>query len=130
MAPAQPPGGGARPAGGAAAHATPPARRVPGRQPPLAFDLPLDPEGTDFQRRVWRALLDIPYGETRSYADLARAVGSPRAMRAVGQANRRNPIGVVVPCHRVIAADGTIGGYAGGLDRKRHLLRLEGVSVD
>jgi len=95
-----------------------------------AFDLPLAPEGTDFQRRVWRALLEIPHGETRSYADLARAVGSPRAMRAVGQANRRNPIGVVVPCHRVIAADGTIGGYAGGLDRKRHLLRLEGVSVD
>jgi methylated-DNA-[protein]-cysteine S-methyltransferase len=96
----------------------------------LTFDLPLEPSGTDFQRRVWRALLDIPYGETRSYADLARTVGSPRAMRAVGQANRRNPIGVVVPCHRVIAADGTIGGYAGGLDRKRHLLRLEGVVVD
>ncbi len=92
-----------------------------------AFDLPLAPRGTEFQRRVWRALQDIPHGETRSYAQLAAAVGSPRAMRAVGQANRRNPIGVVVPCHRVIAADGTIGGYAGGLDRKRRLLRLEGV---
>lgn len=94
-----------------------------------AFDLPLAPQGTDFQRRVWRALQDIPHGETRSYADLARAVGSPQAMRAVGQANRRNPIGVVIPCHRVIAADGTLGGYAGGPDRKRRLLALEGVQI-
>jgi methylated-DNA-[protein]-cysteine S-methyltransferase len=94
-----------------------------------AFDLPLAPRGTAFQRRVWRALEAIPAGETRSYAELAAAAGSPRAFRAVGQANRRNPIGVVVPCHRVIAADGTIGGYAGGLGRKRRLLHLEGVEV-
>jgi methylated-DNA-[protein]-cysteine S-methyltransferase len=90
------------------------------------FDLPLAPVGTAFQRRVWRALLEIPYGETRSYLDLAGSVGNPKAVRAVGQANGRNPIGVVVPCHRVIAADGTLGGYAGGLDRKRLLLSLEG----
>jgi len=89
------------------------------------FDLPLAPPGTDFQRRVWSALRDIPYGETRSYADLARAVGRPRGSRAVGQANRRNPIGVVIPCHRVIAADGGLGGYAGGLERKRKLLAIE-----
>ena len=90
------------------------------------FDLPLAPAGTDFQRRVWSALRDIPYGETRSYAELARTVGRPRGSRAVGQANRRNPIGVVIPCHRVIAADGGLGGYAGGLDRKRRLLEIEG----
>jgi len=91
-----------------------------------AFELPLRPAGTDFQRRVWRGLCDIPYGETRSYLDLATAVGNRRAVRAVGQANGRNPIGVVIPCHRVIAADGGLGGYAGGLDRKRLLLNLEG----
>lgn len=90
------------------------------------FDLTLAPEGTDFQRRVWSALSDIPFGETRSYAELAHAVGNPRGSRAVGQANRRNPIGVVIPCHRVIAADGGLGGYAGGLDRKRRLLGIEG----
>jgi len=93
------------------------------------FDLPLAPAGTDFQRRVWQALQDIPFGATRSYADLAEASGNPRAVRAVGQANRRNPIGVVIPCHRVIAADGGLGGYAGGLVRKRRLLALEGVLI-
>jgi methylated-DNA-[protein]-cysteine S-methyltransferase len=93
------------------------------------FDLPLAPDGTDFQRRVWLALQEIPYGATRSYADLAAATGNPRAVRAVGQANRRNPIGVVIPCHRVIAADGGLGGYAGGLPRKRRLLALEGVLI-
>ena len=93
------------------------------------FDLPLAPDGTDFQRRVWQALCDIPYGVTRSYADLAAATGNPRAVRAVGQANSRNPIGIVIPCHRVIAADGGLGGYAGGLPRKRRLLVLEGVLI-
>ena len=89
------------------------------------FDVPLAPAGTDFQRRVWSALCDIPSGETRSSAELARAVGRPLGFRAVGQANRRNPLGVVVPCHRVVAADGGLGGYAGGLDRKRTLLAIE-----
>ena len=88
--------------------------------------LPLDVDiGTPFQRRVWKALRTIPYGETRSYAWLAGKVGSPLAMRAVGQANGRNPVAIVVPCHRVVAADGGIGGYGGGLDRKRFLLELE-----
>jgi len=90
-----------------------------------AFDLPLAAPGTDFQRTVWRALLEIPFGETRSYADIARAVGRPTAVRAVGGANGRNPIGIIVPCHRVIGKDGTLTGYAGGLDAKRALLALE-----
>ncbi len=89
------------------------------------FDLPLAPQGTPFQLRVWRALQDIPYGRTCSYAELAAAVGSPRACRAVGQANGRNPLMIVIPCHRVIAAGGGLGGYSGGLDIKRFLLRLE-----
>jgi len=88
-------------------------------------ELPLSLEGTDFQRDVWTALADIPYGETISYAELARWVGRPRAFRAVGQANGANPIPIVLPCHRVIAADGTIGGYGGGLPTKRALLALE-----
>lgn len=89
------------------------------------FDLPLAPRGTPFQLRVWRALQDIPYGRTCSYSELATAVGSPRACRAVGQANGRNPLMIVIPCHRVIAAGGGLGGYSGGLDIKRFLLRLE-----
>jgi methylated-DNA-[protein]-cysteine S-methyltransferase len=89
------------------------------------FDLELAPRGTPFQRRVWSALQEIPYGETRSYLDIARRLGSPKAVRAVGGANGRNPIAVVIPCHRVIAADGTLGGYGGGLERKRILLDLE-----
>lgn len=89
------------------------------------FDLPLAPQGTGFQRQVWRALEEIPFGETRSYADVARAVGRPRGYQAVGQANHENPIGIVIPCHRVIATDGGLGGYAGGVERKRHLLDLE-----
>lgn len=93
------------------------------------FDLPLEPTGTQFQRQVWAALQEIPYGETRSYGDLAREVGRAGGARAVGQANRNNPIGVIVPCHRVVAADGSLGGYAGGLDRKRRLLALEGVRI-
>jgi len=91
------------------------------------FSFPLDLRGTDFQLACWRALLAIPYGETRSYADIARAVGKPNACRAVGMANNRNPIAIVVPCHRVIASDGTLCGYGGGLDVKRKLLELEGA---
>jgi methylated-DNA-[protein]-cysteine S-methyltransferase len=89
------------------------------------FDFPLDLRGTDFQKRCWQALLEIPYGETRSYADIARAVGSPHAFRAVGMANNRNPVAIVVPCHRVLASDGTLCGYGGGLDVKQRLLDLE-----
>jgi O-6-methylguanine DNA methyltransferase len=93
------------------------------------FTLPLDLRGTDFQLRCWRALLDIPYGETRTYADLARAVGSPKGFRAVGAANHDNPVPIVVPCHRVIASDGGLCGFGGGLQMKRALLELEGVRV-
>jgi O-6-methylguanine DNA methyltransferase len=91
------------------------------------FSFPLDLRGTDFQIACWRALLAIPYGETRSYADIARAVGKPNAFRAVGMANNRNPVAIVVPCHRVIASDGSLCGYGGGLDIKRKLLELEGA---
>jgi len=90
-----------------------------------AFDLPLDLRGTEFQRRVWKALQRIPYGQTRSYAEVARQVGSPRAFRAVGQANNRNPVAIIVPCHRVVAAAGGLGGYGGGLPTKQFLLNLE-----
>lgn len=89
------------------------------------FDLPLLVCGTEFQEQVWLTLAEIPYGETISYAELARWVGRPQAFRAVGQANGANPIPVILPCHRVIAADGTIGGYGGGLVTKRALLALE-----
>ncbi|MBX7195445.1 MAG: methylated-DNA--[protein]-cysteine S-methyltransferase [Sandaracinaceae bacterium] len=88
---------------------------------PIAFD-----EGTPFQRAVWRALGTIPYGQTWSYAELARAIGRPRAVRAVGAANGRNPLAIVLPCHRVIGADGRLVGYGGGLPRKAALLELEG----
>ena len=91
------------------------------------FTFPLDLRGTGFQVACWRALLAIPYGETRTYADIARAVGRPQGFRAVGMANNRNPIAIVVPCHRVIASDGTLCGYGGGLDVKRKLLELEGA---
>jgi methylated-DNA-[protein]-cysteine S-methyltransferase len=94
-----------------------------------AFDLPLAPRGTAFQQKVWETLRKIPWGKTASYAEVARRVGSPKGMRAVGGANGRNPIAIIVPCHRVIAADGTLGGYGGGLHRKRFLLELEGVSL-
>jgi methylated-DNA-[protein]-cysteine S-methyltransferase len=89
------------------------------------FDLDLDLIGTEFQRRVWGALLTIPYGETRSYGEIALQVGSPGASRAVGLANGHNPVGIIVPCHRVIGANGSLTGYGGGLDRKRLLLDLE-----
>ena len=91
------------------------------------FDLPLDLRGTDFQKRCWRELLKIPYGETRSYADIARAIGNPAAVRAVGLANGQNPIAIIVPCHRVIGSDGSLTGYGGGLETKRKLLELEGA---
>ncbi|MDO4260422.1 MAG: methylated-DNA--[protein]-cysteine S-methyltransferase [Actinomycetaceae bacterium] len=93
------------------------------------FQIPLDPIGTDFQCQVWQGLQQIPYGQTWSYADLARHIGNPKAVRAVGAANGRNPISIVVPCHRVIAADGTLGGYGGGLQRKTTLLRIEGHPI-
>lgn len=93
------------------------------------FDVPLDLRGTEFQRRCWSALLEIPYGETRSYADLARRVGSPRGFRAVGMANHDNPVAIIVPCHRVITSDGKLGGYGGGLSVKERLLRLEGAWI-
>lgn len=89
------------------------------------FDLPLRLEGTPFQQSVWAALQEIPYGETWSYGKLAANIGKPGASRAVGLANGRNPIGIIVPCHRVIGADGSLTGYGGGLDRKRLLLDLE-----
>lgn len=89
------------------------------------FDLPLAPKGTEFQRLVWNALRTIPYGECRSYGAIAAQLGRPKACRAVGMANHRNPIAVIVPCHRVVGADGSLTGYAGGLDKKRFLLTLE-----
>jgi methylated-DNA-[protein]-cysteine S-methyltransferase len=89
------------------------------------FDLPLAPAGTQFQRRVWAGLQAIPYGQTWSYGQLATKIGQPTAVRAVGLANGRNPIALVIPCHRVIGADGSLTGYGGGLDRKRFLLNLE-----
>lgn len=92
------------------------------------FALPLAPEGTAFQKKVWAALRDIPWGETRSYGDIARAIGKPAASRAVGMANGRNPLPIFIPCHRVIGTNGSITGYSGGLEKKRFLLRLEGIS--
>ena len=89
------------------------------------FDLPLDPIGTPFQRKVWAELRKIPYGETRSYRDIARALQNEKAVRAVGTANGRNPLSIIVPCHRVIASNGSLAGYAGGLERKAKLLELE-----
>lgn len=94
-----------------------------------SFDLPLKPEGTDFQRRVWGALKEIPYGETRSYKEIGQKIGCPKGSRAVGLANNRNPISVMVPCHRVIGADGKMVGYGGGVNIKEKLLILEGGIV-
>lgn len=93
------------------------------------FDLPLAPEGTAFQLAVLGALAEIPYGQTRSYGEIARRLGRPAASRAVGAANARNPLAIVLPCHRVIGSDGSLTGYAGGLDAKRWLLRHEGVAT-
>lgn len=89
------------------------------------FSLPLEPEGTDFMKQVWAALCEIPYGKTASYGEIAEKVGRPKAARAVGLANNRNPIPIFIPCHRVIGADGSLTGYAGGLEMKRKLLDLE-----
>jgi methylated-DNA-[protein]-cysteine S-methyltransferase len=91
-----------------------------------SFDLPLAPRGTPFQQRVWRALSQIPYGETVSYGALARSIGAPAAVRAVGAAVGRNPLSIIVPCHRVVGADGALTGFAGGVERKRQLLAQEG----
>ncbi|MDG2129538.1 MAG: methylated-DNA--[protein]-cysteine S-methyltransferase [Fuerstiella sp.] len=93
------------------------------------FDFPVAGQGTDFQQRVWSALRDIPYGATASYGDIAKVIGQPTASRAVGMANGRNPISIIVPCHRVIGTSGKLVGYGGGLERKKSLLRLEGVAV-
>lgn len=94
------------------------------------FELPLAPTGTAFQRKVWDALAAIPYGEVRSYAEIAAFIGKPGASRAVGQANHRNPVAPFIPCHRVITAAGSLGGYGGGLPLKRRMLALEGVELE
>ena len=90
-----------------------------------SFDLPLEPNGTEFQNKVWNALKEIPFGETRSYGEIAKIIGNEKAARAVGMANNKNPIPIIVPCHRVIGANGKLVGYAGGLDLKEKLLELE-----
>ncbi|MCB5226531.1 methylated-DNA--[protein]-cysteine S-methyltransferase [Alishewanella sp. 16-MA] len=92
------------------------------------FQLPLAAEGTPFQQHVWQALLTVPYGQTASYGDIAKQIGNPKGMRAVGLANSKNPISIIVPCHRVIGANKTLTGYAGGVDKKAWLLAHEGVS--
>jgi methylated-DNA-[protein]-cysteine S-methyltransferase len=95
-----------------------------------AFSLPLDMRGTTFQQRVWRALLGIPWGQTRSYGELAHALGCPAAARAVGAANGRNPLSIIVPCHRLLGADGSLTGFAGGIEVKQHLLQMEQIHKD
>jgi methylated-DNA-[protein]-cysteine S-methyltransferase len=117
------PGGAVRDDGALAAAAAQITEYLAGER--RAFDLELAPAGTPFQHEVWDALRAIPYGETVTYGELARRVGRPGASRAVGLANGRNPISIVVPCHRVVGADGTLTGYGGGLERKRALLALE-----
>ncbi|MCL2526026.1 MAG: methylated-DNA--[protein]-cysteine S-methyltransferase [Coriobacteriia bacterium] len=94
-----------------------------------SFDLPLAPAGTDFQQAVWQALCTIPYGKTCSYGDIAARIGKPKASRAVGGANNRNPIAIIIPCHRVIGSSGKLVGYGGGLPTKIHLLKLEGIET-
>lgn len=93
------------------------------------FDVPLQPEGTEFARRVWDALLTIPYGETRSYGQIAALIGNPKASRAVGRANGQNPLSILIPCHRVVGSNGTLTGYAGGLEMKKALLSLERQTI-
>jgi methylated-DNA-[protein]-cysteine S-methyltransferase len=95
-----------------------------------SFGVPLDPAGTEFQKKVWAALLTIPYGQTRTYADLARQVGNPKALRAVGAANGKNPISIITPCHRAIGSNGSLTGFSGGLETKRYLLALEAKRHD
>lgn len=94
------------------------------------FDLPLNPKGTDFQKKVWKELLNIPYGRTISYMELAKSLGNPKKVRAVANANAKNKIPVIIPCHRVIGADGSLTGFGGGLWRKQYLLELEGIQGD
>lgn len=89
------------------------------------FDLPIAPQGTEFQKKVWNALKEIPFGETRSYGEIAKVIGNEKAARAVGMANNKNPIMIIIPCHRVIGANGKLVGYAGGIDVKERLLNLE-----
>lgn len=96
----------------------------------IIFDLPLDFKGTDFQKTVWSELLRTPFGQLRSYGDIAKAIGNPKAMRAVGAANGKNPISIICPCHRIIGADGSLTGFAGGLKVKETLLRLENHKID
>ena len=91
----------------------------------IRFDLPLNPRGTEFQQQVWKALCDIPHGETRSYKQIAETIGNPKAIRAVGMANNRNPLLIVIPCHRVIGANGKLVGYGAGIAMKEYLLKLE-----
>jgi methylated-DNA-[protein]-cysteine S-methyltransferase len=93
------------------------------------FDIPIEPEGTSFQQRVWQALRGVPFGETASYGQIAKAIGQPKACRAVGAANGRNPIPIIVPCHRIIGSNGALVGFGGGLGVKQALLRLEGICV-
>ena len=90
-----------------------------------SFDLPVAPQGTEFQTRVWQALREIPYGQTRSYGEIARQIGSPKGFRAVGMANHRNPLPILIPCHRVVGSNGKLTGYAGGVELKGRLLELE-----
>ena len=94
-----------------------------------SFSVPLDPHGTDFQKKVWQAILEIPYGNTISYSQLSATMGQPDAIRAIANANARNPVLILMPCHRVIGSSGELTGYAGGLDRKKLLLELEGAIV-
>jgi len=94
------------------------------------FDLPLQPDGSEFQKKVWRALREIPFGQTRSYRDLAKAIGSSKAARAVGAANGKNPLSIIVPCHRIVGADGSLTGFAGGVETKAALLALETRSLE
>lgn len=94
-----------------------------------SFDLPLDPRGTEFQKRVWLELRKIPYGKTISYGEQARRIGKPRSSRAVGAANGKNPLGIIVPCHRVIGANGSLTGFGGGIENKKQLLELEGAII-
>ena len=94
------------------------------------FTIPIEAEGSEFQKKVWKALLDIPYGQTRTYKEIAIAIGNEKACRAVGMANNRNPISIIIPCHRVIGANGKLVGYGGGLDIKEKLLNIENIEVN
>ena len=95
----------------------------------MSFTLPVMLYGTDFQKKVWRALVDVPYGKRATYKDIAEKIGSPKAFRAVGMANNKNPVPIIVPCHRIVGSDGSLTGYAGGIDMKRFLLTLEEENI-